>query len=141
MEIPLVFIKVPERDENVSSFSKFIKENDVSHVFVNYEYEADELRRDIHSLKYMKETSVTVELLHDQTVIEPGTILTDAGKAMKVFTPHHKSWLAEVFSRAFLLDTVGAPSKNPSRAKKDLSTLFVCKVLQIQQTHQNPSFD
>lgn len=55
-------------------------------------------------------------------------MLTGAGKPMKVFIPYHKSWLAEVSSSPSLLDTVGAPSKNPSSANNDLFKLVDPKV-------------
>lgn len=55
LDIPLVFLEAPKRDEIVPSISKFIKENKGSHAFASYEYEVDNLRRDIHFLKDMKE--------------------------------------------------------------------------------------
>lgn len=129
LNIPLVFLEASERDELVPTISKFIHDNGISHVFGNFEYEIDELRRDIKLLKNAndadsKTKGFHVSLHHDQTVMEPGTMLTGAGKPMKVFTPYHKAWMAEVKSNPSLLDTVPAPSANSSEAKKELEAFF-----------------
>ncbi|KAL6246219.1 hypothetical protein RBB50_006454 [Rhinocladiella similis] len=117
LDIPLVFLEARERDEIVPTIVNFIRDNDVSHVFANYEYEIDELRRDIGVLKAgpggSSSKAFRVSFHHDQTVVEPGTMLTDNGKPMKVFTPYHRAWLAQVKSNPSLLDTVPGPSKNP----------------------------
>jgi deoxyribodipyrimidine photo-lyase len=54
-------------------------------------------------------------------------MLTGNGKPMKVFTPYHRAWLAEVKSDPILLDTVPAPSKNSADATKTLRSLFDSK--------------
>ncbi|OAL39369.1 hypothetical protein AYO20_01239 [Fonsecaea nubica] len=127
--IPLVFLEASERDEIVPTIVNFVRENDITHVFANYEYEIDELRRDIRVFKEAtagnsKSKGFHLSLHHDQTVVEPGTILTDSGKAMKVFTPYHRAWLAEVKANPGLVDTVPAPSKNSAESKKDLKQFF-----------------
>lgn len=133
LDIPLVFIEANERADLVPNIVNFVRENDISHVFANYEYEVDELRRDI---KIMREAdnghSISrgfyVSLHHDQTVIEPGTMLTGNGKPMKIFTPYHKAWLAQVKANPCLLDTVPPPSRNSSKAKKALRAFFDSQV-------------
>jgi deoxyribodipyrimidine photo-lyase len=127
LDIPLIFLDASERDEIVPTISKFVKDQKISHVFANYEYEIDELRRDIKFLRDIKDDKVQVALRHDQTVMEPGTMVTGAGKPMKVFTPYHKAWLGEVKDDPSLLDTVPAPSKQPG-SKSDVKDLFDSKV-------------
>lgn len=129
LDIPLVFLEASERNDLVPTIVRFIRDNNISHVFANYEYEVDELRRDINVLKEANHgdsmsKGFRVSLYHDQTVIEPGTMLTDNGKPMKVFTPYYKAWLARVKANPNLLDTVPGPSKNSREAKKDLQSLF-----------------
>ncbi|RVX68643.1 hypothetical protein B0A52_07070 [Exophiala mesophila] len=123
LDIPLAFLEANERNDIVPTIAKFVRENDISHVFANYEYEVDELTRDV---KFVKEigTDARFSLHHDQTIMEPGTMVTGNDKPMKVFTPYHKSWLAEVKSDPSLLDTVPSPSKNPPSAKKELKHHF-----------------
>lgn len=127
--IPLAIVTAEERGDKVDKVLEFIKDNGVSHVFANYEYEVDELRRDLALAKRLaKEEGMTLQLCHDQTVIEPGTLTTGAGGPHKVFTPYHKAWLAEVASDPSLLDTVAPPSKNDASAKEDLKALFNQKI-------------
>lgn len=130
LDVPLVFLDASSRDEIVPEVIKFIKENSVSHVFANYEYEIDELRRDVKVLKQgqSKDHSFQLALRHDQTVMEPGTMTTGADKPMKVFTPYHQAWLGEVKNDPSLLDTAPPPTKNPSGSQKDLKSLFDSKV-------------
>lgn len=82
LNIPLAFLDVPERDAIVPSVLDFLKKNGISHVFANYEYEVDELRRDIKFLQAGNDFQLS--LYHDQTVVEPLTILSGSGKPMKV---------------------------------------------------------
>ncbi|KAH7405699.1 FAD binding domain of DNA photolyase-domain-containing protein [Phaeosphaeria sp. MPI-PUGE-AT-0046c] len=123
LNIPLVFLECEDRKKIVSTVIAWFKEQNVSHVFGNYEYEIDELRRDI---KLVKEAGdgIQVSLYHDQTVVEPGTMLTGSGTPMKVFTPYHKTWLSIIKEEPELLDTSPPPAANPSSAKKELKDLF-----------------
>ena len=113
LQIPLVFVTAEGRKEIVSTIVKFIKDNDASHVFANFEYEVDELRRDNTVLKDLGD-SVQVSLHHDQTVVVPGEVKTGNGGPMKVFSPYHRTWLGLVKESPELLDTVPPPEKNAS---------------------------
>ena len=112
LSIPLVFVNAEARKDIVPNIVNFIKSNNASHVFANFEYEVDELRRDIKVLEQLNNESVQFNLFHDQIIVEPGTITTSAGKPMKVFTPYHKTWLSIIKDDPSLLDTVPPPSKN-----------------------------
>ena len=124
LDIPLIFLEAEERDQIVPTIIDFLKKQKVSHVFANFEYEVDELRRDIKVLNAGNKDGFRVSLRHDQCVVEPGTMLTGGNTPMKVFTPYHKAWLEEVRSNPSLLDTVPAPAKNSSNAKNKVSDLF-----------------
>ena len=128
VNIPLVFLEASARDQIVPSIVNFIEDNEITHVFANYEYEVDELRRDVNVLRKTQEKGVEFSLHHDQTVIEPGTMLTGGGKPMKIFTPYHLSWVQTVKSEPSLLDTVPAPSKQSSTTTKELKKFFDSKV-------------
>lgn len=123
LNIPLVFLECEDRKKIVPTIVEWLKKQNVSHVFGNYEYEIDEMRRD---LKLAREVGdgIQVSLYHDQTVIEPGTMLTGTGTPMKVFTPYFRQWLEILKSQPELLDTSPPPAANPSSAKKDLKDLF-----------------
>ncbi|KAL2396924.1 Deoxyribodipyrimidine photo-lyase [Exophiala dermatitidis] len=129
LHIPLVFLEATRRLDQVPTIVQFIRENGISHVFANFEYEIDELRRDIKFLQEAKNADsghggFHVSLHHDQTVMEPGTMLTSSGTPMKIFTPYHKAWLAEVKANPSLLDTVPPPARNAPKAKKALLSFF-----------------
>ena len=127
--IPLACVTAKERGDKVAEVMKFVKENDVTHVYANIEYEVDELRRDLkfaHQAQQQKELSF--EALHDQTVIEPGALKSGSGGPHKVFSPYHRAWLAEVAKDPALINTVDAPASNDKSASKDLKSLFESKI-------------
>jgi deoxyribodipyrimidine photo-lyase len=123
LNIPLVFVECEDRRKIVETVVEWLKAQNVSHVFGNYEYEIDEMRRDLKLVKTIGK-DVQVSLYHDQTVVEPGTMLTGAGTPMKVFTPFFKAWLDKLRSEPELLDTNPPPAPNPSSMKKELKHLF-----------------
>ncbi|KAF1365621.1 DNA photolyase [Lizonia empirigonia] len=110
----------------VSTVVDWLKEQKVSHVFSNHEYEIDEMRRDIKLVKQVK-NDAHVSIYHDQTVVEPGTLLTGNGKPMKVFTPYFGKWLDIVKQDPALLDLRPAPKKQSADFAKELKDLFNTK--------------
>lgn len=146
LNIPLVVLTAEERGEKGAKVLDFIREYDVSHVFANIEYEIDELRRDIHLLEELSSSSSSssekgsctarLELLHDQTVVEPGTMKSGSGGPMKVFTPYHKAWLAHVSQHPDVLDLVDLPAANDKKAKTALKDLFNSKIPSLPKTKQ-----
>ncbi|KAF2720360.1 hypothetical protein K431DRAFT_270784 [Polychaeton citri CBS 116435] len=128
--IPLAIVTAQERGDKADEVMKFIKKHDISHVYANMEYEVDELRRDLKVARQIKEEKELVfDVLHDQTAVVPGTLTTGSGGPMKVFTPYHKSWLAETKDDPSLFeDLKPAPEGNAPSAKKDFDGLFQSKV-------------
>lgn len=126
LNIPLVFLHSETRRGHIPVIVKFLKENNVSHVFANFEYEYDELQRDIKLVKEVGRDA-QVSIFHDQTVVEPGSLTTGAGTPMKVFTPYHHAWLEVVKNEPELLDTQPLPAKNDAANTKELKSLFDSK--------------
>ena len=141
LDIPLVFLDAEKRSTIAETAAEFVREHDVTHVFANYEYEQDEMTRDVQLLQMAtgKEGSFHVELHHDQTIVEPGTMLSGGGKPMKVFTPYHRAWLDVVKDDPSLLDTVPAPEKNAST--KGIDKLFDSELPQPPKERQFASQD
>jgi deoxyribodipyrimidine photo-lyase len=135
-----VFLHSQERKDCIPTVVNFLKDNQVSHIFANFEYELDEIRRDIGLVQEVG-TDVQVSIYHDQTVVEPGSMLTGGGKPMKVFTPYHRSWLNRVKEEPSLLDTQPAPAKNPISAIKDMNHLFTSKPPEVAEDKQFTSND
>jgi len=140
MNIPLVILDAAEREDKLPEVHRFVQDNKISHLFANYEYEVDELRRDI-ALLHAFDDDVQVSLYHDQTIMEPGSMLTSAGKPQKVFTPYHGHWLDIVKGDGSLLDTVPDPEANDKSATKSLSKLFGTSVPTAPETKQFSSMD
>lgn len=124
--IPLVFLECENRKKIVPTVVDWLKEHKVSHMFSNHEYEIDEMRRDIQLVKKVG-SDVHVSIYHDQTVVEPGTMLTGNGKPMKVFTPYFGKWLDIVKEEPELLDLRPDPKKQSSDVAKELKDLFGTK--------------
>ncbi|KAL8950954.1 MAG: hypothetical protein Q9222_003044 [Ikaeria aurantiellina] len=140
LNIPLVIVEADGRTDIVPSAVKFMDENKISHVLANYEYEVDELRRDIKFVEQSRD-KFHLSLHHDQTVIEPGTMTTGSGGPMKVFSPYHRAWLAEVKDAPDLLDTVPPPTKIDSSLSKGHSSLFKSKIPSAPENKQFASND
>ncbi|KAF2106470.1 DNA photolyase, FAD-binding/Cryptochrome [Lophiotrema nucula] len=136
LNIPLVFLVAGKRSEQIPTITQFLKEQGVSHVFANYEYYIDEIRRDIKVLEDLEAEDVQVSMHHDQCVVEPGTLLTGSGKPMKVFTPYHHTWLDVVKQDPSLLDIVPTPAKQDTKIAKDVKSLFDQPVPQPGQDKQ-----
>ena len=67
--IPLCVLTPEKRSAKSDTIINFIKESEITHVFANYEYEVDELRRDIDVAKKLQGEGISFELFHDQTVM------------------------------------------------------------------------
>lgn len=135
--IPLAIVTAEERAEKIDKVMQFAKDNDISHIFANIEYEVDELRRDIKMAKQVQDQrELAFDALHDQTVVRPGVIVTGSGGPMKVFTPYHKAWLAETKDDPSLFDLVPAPKGNDKKAAKEFSDLFDSKIPSLPESKQ-----
>ena len=97
MHIPLIPLVAEKRTQKGAKILEFVKAHDVSHIHANFEYEIDELRRDLDLFERLDKDedgkNIAFELYHDQTVMEPAILTTGSGGPLKVFTPYHKAWL------------------------------------------------
>ena len=136
LNIPLAFIKAEERMDKGDRMMEFIGQNDVSHVSANFEYEPDELRRDVELLERLgkEKSDVRFDIYHDQTIVEPATLVTGTGTPLKVFTPYHRSWLAEVGEDPSLFDMVSNPEANDKGVTSKLKDLFESKVPDVPES-------
>lgn len=133
--IPLAIVTADERGEQTQQIMDFVKENEVSHIYANMEYEVDELRRDIHlAEKVRADENLALDILHDQTVMVPGTLTSASGGPRKVFTPYHKDWLAALKDDPSLLDTVPPPDANDEQAAGRFKRLFNTQIPSLPQS-------
>ena len=93
--IPLAIRTFEKRKTIPKEVLKLAREWKASHIFANLEYEIDELRRDIALCEAVAEdgnADMELSFFHDYVLVEPGTVLTGAGKPYSVFSPFHKNW-------------------------------------------------
>ncbi|KAI8634571.1 FAD binding domain of DNA photolyase-domain-containing protein [Xylariaceae sp. FL1651] len=144
LHIPLVVLTAEEQGRKGDKILEFVRNHNVSHVFANFEYETDELRRDLDLLDRLEKKEelkdVRFELRHDQTVVVPATIRTGSGGPSKVFTPYHKSWLSTVSSNPSLIDTVGLPAANDKAARETVKDLFEAAAQALPELPEDKSF-
>lgn len=123
--IPLYIHETSSRKTLVPDVFDFIKKNNISHVYCDFEYEIDELNRDIRLAKKLKDEKVSFNIIHDQCAVDPGTLHTGTGGPHKVYTPYHKAWLSHMSSKngKALLDLLPKPEANSERELKQLEKL------------------
>lgn len=128
LNIPFIPLVAVERQDKSAKIMEVLKKHDISHLYANIELEVDELRRDLDLLSRLDDEKKDVKFVlhHDQTVVLPRTLKTGAGGPMKVFTPYHKAWLAEVSGDPSLIDTLPPPQANDKSVKtsSEFKSLF-----------------
>lgn len=137
LNIPLYIHEAKTREALVPDVLKFIKDQGVSHVYGNFEYEIDELNRDVKIAKGLKDEKVSFQILHDQSAIDPGTLSTSSGMPHKVFTPYHRVWLSEMSKNGKrILDLLPVPEANSEEHKQTLEKagVFDTKVPKLPES-------
>ncbi|KAK0973882.1 hypothetical protein LTR54_017242 [Friedmanniomyces endolithicus] len=135
--IPLEIITAEERGNKTDKVMQFAKENDISHIFANMEYEVDELRRDVDLAKKVQgQADLSLDVLHDQTVIVPGSLCTGAGGPHKVFTRYYNDWLAITKKKPNLINTCSPPEGNDKSAKQAHQKLFDSSIPTLPESKQ-----
>lgn len=138
--IPLAILVAEERSEKTDKLLNFVKKHDISHVFANFEYEVDELRRDIKITKRIRnEVDIAIELFHDQTIVVPGALKTGGGGPHKVFTPYHRDWLAEVRKHPELLECNRPIKENAKSATGKFEALFHTSIPDLPENKKHAS--
>ena len=101
LNIPLLSASVESFNEVPNQIAKICKSNNISKCYWNNEFGVDEQARDKNVKSILKGIKVDYESFHEQTLFEPGTLLTAQGKPFSVFTPFKKKWI-ENFSHDHL---------------------------------------
>ncbi len=95
----LAKLGIPLRIETTDWFSgipativNFAKKHECSAVFLNREYEVNELRRDEAVASACQKADIMVRRFHDRVIVPPREITTKEGKFYSVFTPYRRVW-------------------------------------------------
>lgn len=93
-----VFYDTPE-----TVFEKLIKENTVSAVYTNHDYEPYALKRDNNIGQLLAGNNVDFKSFKDQVIFEKNEVVKDDGSPYVVYTPYMKKW-KECFKNEDLLN-------------------------------------
>lgn len=99
-----------------------------NHIFVNLEYEVDELRREAKLVRMGAQNGIKVDALHDTCVVTPGLLATQQGKQYAVYSPWYRSWLAFLKDNPDSLELCDKPGSNSGNPRKYFKDLFDCDV-------------
>ena len=97
LAIPLVIFQVSDYAAVPGMFEEIIRKWKVSSLFFNAEYPLNESRRDDEVKTLCKLHDVSVEVSHDQVLLQPGSILNKSGLPFKVFTPFSRKCRAMMY--------------------------------------------
>lgn len=91
--IPLAIRTIEKRKTIPAEVISLAQAWEASHIFANLEYEVDELRRDIALCELAQEAgNIETSFHHDYVLVQPGKVMTGAGKPYSVFSPFHRNW-------------------------------------------------
>lgn len=117
--IPLIFREVADFTAAVEELQAVCEQQNVSHLFYNYQYEINERQRDIAAERALK--TVVCQGFDDSVILAPGSVMTGDRQMYKVFTPFKNAWLRRV--REVLPECVQAPAARDGGALTDAQTL------------------
>lgn len=120
--IPLVPVVSDFKKQVAEKVAQFAEKNDVSHVYANFEYEHDELFRDINVATVLTKKKINFTLFHDQTIVEPGLITNAQGEPRKVFTSYWNAWIPTIAKSPedYYLKLEPVPENQSAESLKDL---------------------
>jgi deoxyribodipyrimidine photo-lyase len=127
LNIPLIILTLNQLSDTSSILMPFFERYGISDLYANYEYEVDELRRDIQLVGKIR-SNINFFYYHDQCVIEPGTLRNQQNKPFQVFTAYHKSWLNHIKQCPSLIKTYPSPYKQSSIVRNQRADLFESRV-------------
>ncbi|KAG8956660.1 hypothetical protein FRC04_000138 [Tulasnella sp. 424] len=118
LHIPLHTFTVEKRKTVPDRVINLMNGWNVKNIFVNVEYEVDELRRDLKLLDLATASGISCGVYHDRCLVEPGQIKTKNGKMSSIYTPWMKQWSSVIKSHPEYLKEASAPVANDSSIHK-----------------------
>lgn len=93
LNVTLTVQLCPSFADCVEALTALCKDNEISCVMANHEYEGNEIDRDEQLTKQLAKDDIEFVRWHDQCILPPQSITTNDGDSMyKVFTPFYKKW-------------------------------------------------
>lgn len=79
-------------DDPIKVFKELIKNNSISSVYTNHDYEPYALKRDKQINEILSSNNITFKTFKDQVIFEKDEIVKDDGSPYVVYTPYMKKW-------------------------------------------------
>ena len=116
--VPLILEKRETFGELPKLLLKLCQKLDVSEVYLNKEYELNEIERDKNVKEALEPNGIEIFAYDDQTCLAPDhpELRTGGGRPYSVFTPFMKKWID-------IIDSEGLPSVNKRPKKRKISKL------------------
>lgn len=93
LNIAFVTINAETRAKIIPSILEFLEKHKVSHLFVNQEYEVDELRLSTKLIGEALKKGINFQPVHDTCVVQPGELVSKSkGNQFAVFSPWYRAW-------------------------------------------------
>ncbi|SCX91277.1 cryptochrome/photolyase family protein [Flavobacterium caeni] len=89
-------------DEPESAFQKLVRENEITAVYTNHDYEPYARKRDAAIEKFLQSKNVEFKTFKDQVIFEKDDVVKDDGKPYVVYTPYSNRW-KERFNQSDLI--------------------------------------
>jgi deoxyribodipyrimidine photo-lyase len=114
LNIPLLFIRCETPAAIPSSLLQLAHTHGCTSLHFNREYEVNEASRDQATIAAFERAGLNATGHDDQTVLTPGSVLTQADKPFTVFTPFKKRWM-QVLEKHGRCPPLPVPTKRQSR--------------------------
>ncbi|MCU6308649.1 deoxyribodipyrimidine photo-lyase, partial [Enterobacter quasiroggenkampii] len=89
--IPLIYKEVSDFTAQLSAVQEVCQQNDVTHLFYNYQYEFNEQQRDRELERILGD--VECQGFDDSVMLAPGSVMTGNREMYKVFTPFKNAFI------------------------------------------------
>ncbi len=121
--IPLLAEQCPLFDDSVKRLATLCRQQQVTTLHFNEEYELNEQRRDTLAFSSLTHAGIAVQRHQDQVLLAPGSVLTGQGSAFRVFTPFKRAWLQQ--ARQQSVQPLPAPRKRAALAANSTPTEII----------------
>ncbi|WP_428776130.1 deoxyribodipyrimidine photo-lyase, partial [Vibrio sp.] len=99
LNIELLYFECDDFEAAASELADFAEQSNAQGVWLNKEYELNEVRRDQQLQWQLASIQIELHSYDDKCAFAPGQILNKQGQYFKVFTPFKKAYLKQYYQR------------------------------------------
>lgn len=134
LNIPFDILECSTYKEQITDLIAYLNTHQASNLYYNQEYEVNEQQRDLAIEKLLPANNILGHSFNSQTIIAPGTILTQQQTPYTVFTPFKKSCYAYLLKHPLKL----LPDPKPTQLKAVLANNNLKVLDKYQHYLSNP---